>query len=233
MSHCLQGVHIWQLVQDFFHQYFCNILGHELSTWKKNKQTCFVVKLRWDPCFSSYAKGYQWLSDLQPILIGGFKYFWNFHLYLGKTNPLWLIYFSNGLVETTNQEKPTKRERVTFEFLPFLLRFFVGESDACCWKVYHWSSLVHWKKHMTCCSRSTSCRLFFKKISSWWLQVSVIQNFLQHQFSSPPKGGLLLPWEEATFSWDFLGDKRPLLLDCKRRLLQTSRNQAQRIVETP
>ena len=33
------------------------------------------------------------------FLGGGFKYFWNFHPYLGKMNPFWRAYFSKGLVQ--------------------------------------------------------------------------------------------------------------------------------------
>ena len=43
------------------------------------------------------------LSESHKDLGGGFKYLF-FHLYLGKMNPFWLIYFSKG-VEATSREK--------------------------------------------------------------------------------------------------------------------------------
>ena len=50
--------------------------------------TCRWGTILYDGTIISYLSGWWQL-----------KYFWNFHLYLGKMNPFWRAYFSDGLVQ--------------------------------------------------------------------------------------------------------------------------------------
>ena len=73
---------------------------------------------------------------------GGFKYFWNFHPYLGKWFPIWRAYFSKGLKPPTSYTLDFFPTEVILLTKAICLAVRSVSYDANHWWVLCWSSVT-------------------------------------------------------------------------------------------